>query len=123
MISRLNVLSTRLVPRCSRDDHKMNYESGSWRPNSEGQSSYHCGFGGCSVRYDPTNGYHMLIGMPDREIPIDEPGVNTARCPQHGLWLYRRGSAGAQAGARWSCGVEGCVYDFDAKTKGNWVRN
>jgi hypothetical protein len=52
----------------------------------------------------------MLIGMPDHANAIDEPGVNTARCPIHGSWLYRREDIEAEAGVRWVCGVEGCDY-------------
>jgi hypothetical protein len=41
----------------------------------------------------------MLIGMPDHANAVDEPGVNTAQCPKHDRWLYRRQNIGAQAGA------------------------
>ena len=53
---------------------------------------------------------------------FDEPGVNTARCPIHGRWLYRREDIEAEAGVRWLCGVEGCDYRYSANTKGDWVR-
>jgi hypothetical protein len=77
-----DVLSTHLKPLCSRDNHVMKYESrGSWS-NAENQASYHCGFEGCSVRYSSTDGYYMLIGMPNHANPLDEPGVNTAKCPR-----------------------------------------
>ncbi len=69
------VLSSHLRPLCSRDNHVMKYESsGSWS-NAENQASYHCGFEGCSVRYNATDGYYMLIGMPNHANPVDEPGV------------------------------------------------
>jgi len=64
----------------------------------------------------------MLIGMPDHANAVDEPGVNTARCPIHGRWLYRREDIEAQAGVRWLCGVEGCDYRYSANTKADWVR-
>ena len=112
-----DVLSIHLKPLCSRDNHVMKYESrGSWS-NAENQASYHCGFEGCSVRYDPTDGYYMLIGMPDHANPVDEPGV-----PKHDHWLYRRENIDAKPGVRWCCGIEGCDYGYDANTRGDWVR-
>jgi len=52
----------------------------------------------------------MLVGMPERAIRVDEPGVNTATCPRHNQWLYRRRNTGREAGVDWCCGVEGCDY-------------
>ena len=115
-------LNSHLKPLCSRDNHVMKYESRGSRSNADNQVSYHCGFEGCSVRYHSTNGYYMLIGMPDHANPVDEPGVNTVKCPKHGHWLYRRQNSGAQAGVRWCCGVEGCDYGYNAETRGDWVR-
>jgi hypothetical protein len=117
-----DVLSSHLRPLCSRDNHVMKYESsGSWS-NAENQASYHCGFEGCSVRYNSTDGYYMLIGMPNHANPVDEPGVNTVKCPRHDHWLYRRENIDAEPDVRWCCGVEGCAYGYDANTKGDWVR-
>jgi hypothetical protein len=31
----------------------------------------------------------MLMGMSDHAYALDEPGVNTVKCPIHGRWLYR----------------------------------
>jgi len=62
----------------------------------------------------------MLIGMPGHANPVDEPGVNTVRCPRHDHWLYRRQKIDAERGVRWSCGVEGCDYGYDANTKGDF---
>ncbi len=116
------VLSSHLRPLCSRDNHVMKYESsGSWS-NAENQASYHCGFECCSVRYNATDGYYMLIGMPNHANPVDEPGVNTLKCPRHDHWLYRRENIDAEQGVRWCCGVEGRAYSYDANTKGDWVR-
>jgi hypothetical protein len=112
-----DVLSSHLKPLCSRDNHVMKYESGRSRSKAENQASYHCGFEGCSVRYDSTNGYYMLIGMPDHANPVDEPGVNMVKCPRHNHWLYRRQNAGAQTGVRWCCGVDGCDYAYNTQTK------
>ena len=122
MTASADVLSSHLRPLCSRDNHVMKYESsGSWS-NAENQASYHCGFEGCSVRYNATDGYYMLIGMPNHANPVDEPGVNTVKCPRHDHWLYRRENIDAEPGVRWCCGVEGCAYGYDANTKGDWVR-
>jgi len=63
----------------------------------------------------------MLIGMPDHANAVDEPGVNTVKCPIHGRWLYRRENIEAEPGVRWFCGVEGCDYGYNANTKGDWV--
>ena len=108
------VLSIYLRPRCSRDNHLMRYESAGSKANTGSQASYHCGFVGCSVRYDTADGYYMLIGMPDRANPVDEPGVNTIRCPRHLQWLYRGATLGDEAGFGWFCGVEGCDYQHQA---------
>ena len=122
IVASVDVLSRHLKPLCSRDNHVMKYESGGSRSNTGDRASYHCGFVGCSVRYNSTDGYYMLIGMPDHANAVDEPGVNTARCPIHGRWLYRREDIEAQAGVRWLCGVEGCDYRYSANTKAEWVR-
>ena len=116
-----DVLSSHLQPLCSRDNHVMKYESRGSRSNVGDQASYHCGWIGCSVRYDSTDGYYMLVGMPDA-YAVDEPGVNTLKCPRHDHWLYRRLNIHAQPGVRWCCGVEGCDYGHNASTKGDWVR-
>jgi hypothetical protein len=47
----------------------------------------------------------------------EEPGINTEKCPIHDRWLYRRHSIDVEPGVRWCCGVEGCDYGYDAKTK------
>ncbi len=64
----------------------------------------------------------MLVGMPDHANAVDEPGVNTVKCPIHGRWLYRRENVEGEPGVRWFCGVEGCDYGYIANTKGDWVR-
>src|SRR5213082_3155465 len=93
IVASVDVLSRHLQPLCSRDNHVMKYESGGSRSNTGDRASYHCGIAGCSVRYNSTDGYYMLIGMPDHANAVDEPGVNTARCPIHGRWLYRAPSS------------------------------
>jgi hypothetical protein len=120
-IGSADVLSSHLRPLCSRDNHVMKYESGGSRSNTGSQASYHCGSVGCSVRYNSTDGYYMLIGMPDHANAVDEPGVNTVKCPIHGRWLYRRENIKAEPGVRWFCAVEGCDYGYNANTKGHWV--
>jgi hypothetical protein len=113
-VSSGDVLNTHLKPLCSRDNHVMKYEAAGARPNAGHQASYHCGFEGCSVRYDASDGYYMLIGMPSHANPVDEPGINTAKCPNHGHWLYRRKKAAREPGVDWCCGVEGCDYRNNA---------
>jgi hypothetical protein len=109
----LEVLSDDLKPLCPRDNHVMKYESRHSQSNSGDEASYHCGLGGCSVRYNPADGYFMLIGMPDHPNPIEEPGVNVRRCPVHQQWLYRR-VANDRHVADWLCSVEGCEYAFSS---------
>ena len=121
-LSSADVLNSHLKPLCSRDNRGMKYEAGGSRSNTAHQASYHCGFEGCSVRYDGTDGYYMLIGMASHAYAVDEPGVNTVKCPKHGRWLYRRENIGAEARVCWFCGVEGCRYGYLANTKGDWVR-
>src|SRR5208283_442708 len=118
-----DVFSSHLRPLCSRDNHVMKYESGGSRANTGDRASYHCGYAGCSVRYDSTDGYYMLMGMPGHTYAVDEPGVNTVKCPRHNHWLYRRENIDAEPGVHWCCGVEGCDYGYDANTKGDRVRS
>lgn len=119
----LQSLSRHLRPLCSRDGHVMKYQSFDSRSNTGEEASYHCGSIGCSTRYNPTNGYFMLIGMPDHPNAVPEPGVNTSRCPTHGGWLYRRDDIDAKRGVGWCCGVEGCDYRLGMNTKGDSTRN
>jgi len=101
MISSENVLNRQLKPLCSRDNQVMKYESGGSRANTGHPPSYHCGSVGCSVRYNSTDGYYMLIGMPGHAYAVDEPGVNTVKCPIHGRWLYRQKNIDAEPRVRW----------------------
>jgi len=117
MISSESILSPHLKPLCSRDNHVMKYELGDSRANIGRLASYHCGSVGCSVRYNSTAGYYMLIGMPDHACVVDEPGVNTMKCPIHGRWLYRRKNTDAESRVRWFCGVEDCHYGYLADAK------
>jgi hypothetical protein len=110
MISSENVLNLHLRPLCSRDNHVMKCEVGGSRANSGDLASYHCGSIECSVRYNSTDGYFMLIGMPNHTYALDEPGVNTVKCPIHGGWLYRRENIDAEPRVRWFCSVGGCKY-------------
>jgi hypothetical protein len=112
-----DVLSPHLKPRCSRDNHIMKYQARPSGSNAKNSSSYYCGFVGCSVRYHSSDGYYMLIGMPDHANSVDEPGLNTLKCPEHERWLYRLQSVDAQGSVRWCCGVEGCDYGYDARSK------
>jgi hypothetical protein len=117
-----DVLDRHLKPLCSRDNHLMKYETGGSRLNTGYQASYHCDFEGCSVRFDATDGYYMLIGMPNHANRVDEPGVNTAKCPSHNHWLYRRRNVDRESGVDWCCGVEGCDYRGNANTKSSPVQ-
>jgi hypothetical protein len=116
-----DVLNSHLKPLCSRDNHVMKYEAGDSRSNAGHHASYHCGFEGCSVRYDASDGYYMLIGMPEHTNPVDEPGVNTTKCPKHG-WLYRRTNIHRESGIDWSCAVEGCDYPGGINTESAALR-
>ena len=110
-------LSSKLSPLCPRDEHRMNYEAEGihWRPvpdenREEALPSYHCGYAGCSVRYDLLNGYFSVVNTPDQPFFIEEPGVNILQCPRHGTWLYRSASNNGDSGTTWRCGVEDCGY-------------
>ena len=109
-----DVLSGHLKPLCPRDNHVMKYESRGSRANTGDHASYHCGYSGCSVRFDSTDGYYMLMGMPGHTYAVEEPGVNTEKCPMHDRWLYRRQNIGVEPGVRWCCGVEGCDHRMRA---------
>jgi hypothetical protein len=118
MISSENVLNRHLKPFCSRDNHVMKYEVGGSRANFGNLASYHCGSIGCSVRYNSTDGYFVLIGIPGQTYAVDEPGVNTVKCPIHGSWLYRRENIDAEPRVRWFCSVKGCKFGYTANSKG-----
>ena len=121
-IASADVLSGHLKPLCPRDNHIMKHESSGSRANSGSHPSYHCGYVGCSVRYDSTHGYYMLMGISGHTYVVEEPGVNTLKCPTHNHWLYRREDVDAKPGVCWCCGVEGCDHRYDANRKGDWVR-
>jgi hypothetical protein len=115
-------LNTHLQPLCPRDDHAMKFESAGSRANTGLQASYHCGSGGCCVRYNSLEGYFTLMGSSGQTYTVEEPGVNTMECPVHGHWLYRQKNSDTEAGVRWRCGILGCDYSQESKTKGAWVR-
>jgi hypothetical protein len=115
-------LNAMLEPLCPRDNTVMRYEASGLPSGTDNRPSYHCGHEGCSVRYDLGNGYFTLIGMPDRINSVEEPGVNTMKCENHGTWMYRRRDLETESGAAWCCGVEGCGYCTQTGTKGSWVR-
>jgi len=117
-----DILSRHLKPLCPRDNHVMKYESRGLRSLADNQPSYHCGFDGCSVRYHSSDGYYTLLGIDDHAYRLEEPGVNTLKCPRHNSWLYRQEALDSEAGVRWRCGVEGCDYFFNAPNRGDWVR-
>jgi len=112
-----DVLSSQLKPLCSRDNHIMKYQPRPSRSSAKNISSYYCGFVGCSVRYHPSGGYYTLIGMPDHANSVDEPGVNTLKCPKHDRWLYRFRSVDPTGSVRWCCGVDGCDYGYETGSK------
>jgi hypothetical protein len=91
-----NVLSSDLRPLRSRDNHVTKYESGGYRANTGGRALHHRGYVGCRVRYSSTAGYYTLMGIPNHTYAVDEPGINTLKCPRHGHWLYRRKSVDAE---------------------------
>jgi hypothetical protein len=117
-----NVLDPNLEPLCPRDNKVMRYEASGLPSGTDNRPSYHCGFEGCSVRYDLINGYFTLIGMPEHINPVEEPGVNALSCEKHGSWLYRRRDQGREWGSTWCCGVEGCDYCAQTTTKGSWSK-
>jgi hypothetical protein len=116
------VLDARLEPLCPRDNKVMRYEASGLPSGTDNRPSYHCGHGGCSVCYDPVNGYFTLIGMPESINPLAEPGVNTLKCEKHETWLYRRRDQEGESGTAWCCAVQGCDYGTQRGTKGSWVR-
>lgn len=116
------VLNRSLEPLCTRDDHVMHYEpsDGSGKQDQT-LASYRCNFEGCSVRYDPQNGYFTVINTPDQPYFLEEPGVNLLRCPVQGTWLYKAASNDDAAQYTWRCGVDGCDYDHSRQSAGSPV--
>jgi hypothetical protein len=119
-------LSHELEPICPRDDHRMRYEARgiSWKPtpldkHTRTQPSYHCGYDGCSVRYDLLNGYFTVVLTPEQPYFIEEPGVNQLRCPRHGTWLYRSENPENNSLYNSRCGVEGCDYSHSRNSADN----
>jgi hypothetical protein len=121
-VTSADVLNRHLNPFCPRDNHVMKYEFHGPRPDVERRASYHRGFDGCSVRYDANDGYHTLLRVDEHCHRLEEPGVNTFKCPRHNSWLYRKEDLVTKPGVRWCCGIDGCGYCLDAPTKGAWVR-
>src|SRR5260370_14904286 len=62
-IASADVLSGHLKPLCPRDNHVMKYESRGSRANTGDHASYHCVCSGCSVRFNSTDGYYILMGI------------------------------------------------------------
>jgi|SRR5580658_39858 hypothetical protein len=116
------VLDANLEPLCPRENNAMRYEASGLPSGTYNRALYHCGDGGCSVRYDLVNGYFTLIGMPESINSLAEPGVNTLKCEKHETWLYRRRDQDGESGVAWCCGVVGCDYGTQRGTKGSWVR-
>jgi hypothetical protein len=119
------VMSHHLKPRCPRDNHVMRYEPTGirWKsPSGETETlpSYHCPYMGCSVRYDPANGYFTVINAPDVPFFVEEPATNLVRCPRHGAWLYREAEDLTDRFVL-KCGVEGCDY-VHSDVGGIWLR-
>lgn len=118
-----NEISHTLKPLCPRDDHVMHFEAEgiSWNELPSDKSpqtiaSYHCGFEGCSVRFDNESGYFSVVFTPDQPYFIEEPGINLLRCPEHHTWLYRCASTNSDERYQWHCGVDGCQYVHAQKT-------
>lgn len=113
------VLSRSISPICPRDNRTMGYEENGIRwteelgSETQHASSYHCGYFGCSVRYNLTDGYFTVIDAPDLPQFIGEPGTNLVQCPRHGAWLYRSSEGDPSGRLSWRCGVEGCDYVHD----------
>jgi hypothetical protein len=111
----LETLSKTLKPLCPRDRHVMRYEVHGirWKDDVDSRvrsvPSYHCDFGGCSVRYNHTDGYFTVVDTPDHPFFVEEPGTNILQCPRHGAWLYRCRDEDVGA-LTWRCGVERCDY-------------
>jgi len=54
------VLDAKLEPLCPRHNNKiMRYKASGLPSGTDNRPSYHCGYEGCSVRYDLVNGYFM----------------------------------------------------------------
>jgi hypothetical protein len=78
-------VDAQLEPLCPRDNNTMRYEASGLPSGTDNRPSYHCGHGGCNVRYDLVNGYFTLIGMPESINPLAEPGVNFLSARNTGL--------------------------------------
>jgi hypothetical protein len=52
----------------------------------------------------------MLMGIPNHTYTVDEPGMNTLKCPRHDDWLYRGMNSNSEQSVDWCCGVKGCDY-------------
>jgi len=106
-------LSRSLKPVCPRDVHEMRYEERGihWKEIEEKDScvaSYHCGYFGCSIRYNNEEGYFTVVDTPDIATYVEEPGVNQLLCARHHTWMCYVKSDGTKTGFMWRCGVDGC---------------
>ena len=116
------VLDERLEPLCPRHNKIMRYEASGLPSGTDNRPSYHCGYEGCSVRYDLINGYFTLIEMPEEINHLEEPRANTLKCEKHKAWLYRNRNQANEWGDEWCCGVAGCKFGVLTGIKGSWVR-
>lgn len=85
--------------------------------------SYGCAQVGCNARFRHAQGYFTLNGLPDSPKMLSIPGINIAKCPQHGYWLYMRARSGSEKDVAWCCAVRACEHvQYASDISGSWAR-
>lgn len=85
--------------------------------------SYGCRETACPARFRHVQGYFTLKGVPEFPKVEPIPGVNIAKCPKHGYWLYMRARTGSEKNVAWCCAVPGCDHvQYTSDVPGTWAR-
>jgi hypothetical protein len=85
--------------------------------------SYACAQTGCTARFRHTVGYFTLKGSPESPTIVPIPGVNIAKCPTHGYWLYMGVRSESGKDVAWCCPIRGCEHvQHSSDMPGNWAR-
>jgi len=119
-----------IIPVCPNDNREMIYEAtylamrDVFRPHviERFLPSYACPESACGARFRHAQGYFKLSGSPESPTVVPIHGVNIAKCPEHGYWLYIRSRNGTEREKSWCCAVRGCDHAQKASDiLGSWA--
>ncbi len=119
-----------IQPVCPHDGSVMVYEAAYlvmrdiFRPSvlERFLPSYGCAETPCAALFRHTQGYFTLKGLPESPTMLPIPGINIAKCPKHGYWLYMRARSGSEEDVAWCCAVRGCEHvQHRSDVPGTWI--